>query len=901
MEISKSLFLGAGVALLVAGCGGNSSSSDPQHAQATSAAPESQAAVVSGQAQALTAPALVLNAYQSFQVTTAGLTNRYLRHRDGLARTDAYDANSAALDKADASFRVVSGLADASCYSLESQNYPGQYLRHQAWRVHLAKRDATALFDADATWCGRAGLSGNGLSLESYNLRGSYMRHFNAEVWLATKGGSNGGDAAASFEADASWTVVAPWSRSGVPISLGAHALQVTTANLTNRYARHMNSLGYTAVVDANSAALLKNDATFKIGAGLADPACYSLESQNYPGRYLRHQDFRVKLAASDGSDGFRKDATFCAQAGLSGAGVSLEASNMPGFFLRHFNGELWMASGANARPSDTATQLPADASWNIANPWISSGGPAIASIQLAQSQLFNSNDSALVLISNKAVLVKVNATSADPAVGKPSGTIQVQDASGKLLREIALATPSGTLPASVPAVPDLSTSYSAVIPAELVQPGLRLTASFSTGQTSTVNPRVGGSVAMELVTVPIQIGGSVGRIVSNLGAFVQARIPVSGVTQTGHATYVSTRVTQLPTTDDGWSDAFGKLLGEIGDLHTLEGASDIQHYFGFIPKATYGLAGLAYVPGTAGVAADIPSNSEEGLRAIVTHELGHNYKLSHAACGGAGTPDPAYPYPNAQLGTGDHYTWGYLFNSNSFFDPRSVDVHDIMSYCGGSTFSDYNTHLMQVFLTPADALIMGAVSPATQELVLISGQISGDKATLSPLKSFVGRAKLPVSGDYTLHIVTAQGEFDYPFAPQTFDHAEQMTSKNFSFSIPNPGAIVSIAVFKGGATLLQSAPRAALQARALSATSAPAVQVREQGGALQVTWDAARYPFLTVTVVADSKRYTLAQDLQNGSATLPLSTVPAGGSFEFSLSDGLNTTLVKQNRSGAQ
>jgi hypothetical protein len=527
-------------------------------------------------------------------------------------------------------------------------------------------------------------------------------------------------------------------------------------------------------------------------------------------------------------------------------------------------------------------------------------GDPRIGSIQLAQSQLFDSSDSALILINNKAVMVKVNALSNNPGVAKLDGKVQVKDANGNLLREIALSKPAGALPASVPAVPDKNTSYSALLPSELVRPGLRLSVVLSNGQSMTINPRVGGGIPMELVTIPVQIGASVGRVVGNLRDFVQDRIPVSAVNQLGRAPYVSSRVTRLPTTEAEWSDAFGKILGEIADLHRLEGANDRQHYFGFIPKASYGLAGLAYVPGTSGVAADIPSMNEDGLRGIVVHELGHNYRLNHAACGGAGSPDPKYPYPNAQLGTGSHYTWGYLFSRGSFFDPRSPDTHDIMSYCGGSTFSDYNTRLMQAFLTPADALKLSAASDATQALVLISGQISGDKATLSPLKSFVGRASLPAKGEYTLRIVTAKGTLDYPFATLTVDHAEEMKAKNFGFSIPNPGPIVSISVLKGTANLMQSTARAAADS-GIDSTTATAVQVREQAGKVQLSWDHIRYPYLTVTLVNEGKRSTLAQDLQHGSAVLSLGSLPGGGAFELSLSDGINALLLKQERDSAQ
>ena len=51
---------------------------------------------------------------------------------------------------------------------------------------------------------------------------------------------------------------------------------------------------------------MLKADATFVVRRGLAEPSCYSFESRNHPGQYLRHAAFRVRLAASDGTDLFR-------------------------------------------------------------------------------------------------------------------------------------------------------------------------------------------------------------------------------------------------------------------------------------------------------------------------------------------------------------------------------------------------------------------------------------------------------------------------------------------------------------------------------------------------------------------------------------------------------------------
>jgi hypothetical protein len=148
----------------------------------------------------------------------------------------------------------------------------------------------------------------------------------------------------------------------------GFRSIRATTACCTNRYVRHQNSLGYTEVVDANSSTLLKQDATWRVVAGLADSSCYSFESRNYPGRYLRHQAFRVRSDASDGSALFRADATWCAQQGSGG--VRLTAWGFPGQYLRHYNSELWLATPGGPNPYDGAGLFVEDSTWSIDAPW---------------------------------------------------------------------------------------------------------------------------------------------------------------------------------------------------------------------------------------------------------------------------------------------------------------------------------------------------------------------------------------------------------------------------------------------------------------------------------------------------------------------------------------------------
>jgi len=153
---------------------------------------------------------LPVNQYKSLRVTTPGFTNRYLRHQDGKAFTEVVDANSASLLKNDATWKIVPGLASSSCYSFESRNYPGQYLRHRDFRVYKEGGDGSALFNADATFCAEQG--NGGVRLSAIAFPGQYLRHINSEVWLATPGGAHAWDNPASFTEDTTWSVEAPWA-----------------------------------------------------------------------------------------------------------------------------------------------------------------------------------------------------------------------------------------------------------------------------------------------------------------------------------------------------------------------------------------------------------------------------------------------------------------------------------------------------------------------------------------------------------------------------------------------------------------------------------------------------------------------------------------------------------------
>jgi hypothetical protein len=531
-------------------------------------------------------------------------------------------------------------------------------------------------------------------------------------------------------------------------------------------------------------------------------------------------------------------------------------------------------------------------------------GNHSIVGVEFAQSMVFASGDPELVLAANRAALIKVDVTAPTSPPTKPTGVVHIEDANGVLLRELPLTAPTGNLPSTAPTRPSFADSYSATIPADLVRAGVRVSALFTPAATNalTVTPRVGGSVALSVVTVPVQIAGTLGQVVADSESYLRARLPAAQITQVNHAPMVSALVTTLPTTADEWSTAFSRILGEVDDLYLLENASSRTLYFGFIPKRNSGLAGVGYRPGNAAVGFDLPSNPS-AVRETMVHEIGHNLSLLHAPCGDPSNPDPNYPYANAAMGAGNRFIWGFDATVNRFVDPTPSTVHDVMSYCSGNWFSDYNYRLMQVFLTPSDRTLSANVeraqaasaTAAAQDLLVVSGEVDAQGLRMNPVKLTVGTPRVPEAGPYLLRITTQAGAvIEQSFASRELDH--QSDRQRFGFTIAHPGPIERIEILRDGHLMHQRAARSRPLAAAAAAAASATVQTSEQGGQLSVRWDATRHPYLTVTHLAGS-RTVVALDLQGGAATLPISALAAGGQFEFGLSDGLNAERVVVNR----
>jgi hypothetical protein len=98
-------------------------------------------------------------------------------------------------------------------------------------------------------------------------------------------------------------------------------------------------------------------DSQFRIVPGLAGSGTVSLESANFPGRYLRHKNYELWVEADAGTSLFAADASFHQRDGLADAAAeSFESYNFPGRFIRAAGGLANVLTVATAQERADAT-----------------------------------------------------------------------------------------------------------------------------------------------------------------------------------------------------------------------------------------------------------------------------------------------------------------------------------------------------------------------------------------------------------------------------------------------------------------------------------------------------------------------------------------------------------------
>jgi len=164
----------------------------------------------------------------------------------------------------------------------------------------------------------------------------------------------------------------APTGLSGTLMPASEISLQATTSCCTGDYVRNQNGAAVIAPIISSSAEQDKGDSTWIVRRGLADKSCFSFESRNNPGDFLRNRDFALHMQPFDGTTLYRSDATFCSQPGKNGKGISFASFKYKTQYIRHYYGKVYIASkGEGTKPWDIILHWTDDVSFIVSQPWL--------------------------------------------------------------------------------------------------------------------------------------------------------------------------------------------------------------------------------------------------------------------------------------------------------------------------------------------------------------------------------------------------------------------------------------------------------------------------------------------------------------------------------------------------
>ncbi len=402
-------------------------------------------------------------------------------------------------------------------------------------------------------------------------------------------------------------------------------------------------------------------------------------------------------------------------------------------------------------------------------------------------TQAIQSPSRGVRLIAGRDALLRVFVAANEPRAFFEPDVVATFTRSGEETHRVVMQRDDDQIPTEADEG-DLTRSYNALIPGDVIVPGAEMVVEFDPGETVPLAPgsearfpatggdslRVVEAPPMSLTAVPVleatEPDSSVlewTRGISGdspqLGLLKHA-FPFSEFTAKPHDIYMMSL--DLTNADDQWG-----LVLELEALRTAENGTG--HYYGVASSNNGSVRGRARINGWASMGkASMPE---------VAHEVGHNLDLRHAPCGGAGGADPTFPYPGGSIGM-----WGYDFRDGSLVSPDHR--RDIMGYCyERGWLSDYYfekviDHRRELATDQARALL-AAAGPQSDMLVLWGGVVGGE-LRIEPVFALRTAAQLPdAPGPYRIRgsDFGGQSEFSLDFTPGE----DEFGDKYFLFAIP--------------------------------------------------------------------------------------------------------------------
>ena len=400
-------------------------------------------------------------------------------------------------------------------------------------------------------------------------------------------------------------------------------------------------------------------------------------------------------------------------------------------------------------------------------------------------NQVVQNLDGSVPLIAGRDALLRVFVTGDQVSYYEPRAYGDfVQD--GAVVHTAAMGPPH--------LIPDavserwLIESFNAVIPGDVIQPGVKLSVELDPdgvvplGPGSQLRVPAEGALALNVTVLPahrqtivpvLAVTDTDEQILNwtrgmtaaspHLG-FARSVLPIGEMELTVHE---PVHTTADLVTNTGWL----QLIREMAVIRAMEGRSG-YYYGAVVPPRNSAWGGLGYI----GFPVSVGRNQD----VTFAHELGHNLSLRHAPCGGAGGPDPAFPYDGGSTGV-----WGYNPQTGGLVDP--VVYKDLMGYCSPDWISDYSfvkalNYRVETEISGAPAA--GADRGRSEKTLLLWGSAGNGELLLEPAFLVQTSAVRPTGGGpYRLEGFGTGGRvhFSFDFTPTPLEFG----GGHFIFALP--------------------------------------------------------------------------------------------------------------------